>query len=363
MLDKPLRKNYDYGEGLYQNMHDYKSVADFLKKKRKARRKKLLSHYNDINHVYDKKHYERGKEILENKLFDLGKELDLAKENNDVEKINSINLKIKSLLPTGSISLPTPRGVENGRIQAKKQQEYDNGSIARKNIYGILDVLSMAIDSKKSDEKKKILKQIMNKNYNFIDLPVQAATTLNEYVDSLILLKSDSSQENKINVKLIEIKLKQNYGVNLNDIISNMAMANIKELKNWELNILKYFKSYKSNVDVLSSLIRDGELINLEFKNQPISIKIGNVINMLLEQKSLLTKDIDEASDKNYIDFPLDQYLPEEYTGQSGLSGYSDKVNSDQYYTLPDEKVVKLREDGNPTHYIEGDPDLIPFLN
>jgi len=67
--------------------------------------------------------------------------------------------------------------------------------------------------------------------------------------------------------------------------------------------------------------------------------------------------------DKNHIDFPLDQYLPEEYTGQSGLSGYSDKVNSDQYYTLPDEKVVKLREDGNPTHYIEGDPDLIPFLN
>jgi len=35
--DQPLRKNYDYGEGLYMNMDQYKSVSDFLRKKRRKR--------------------------------------------------------------------------------------------------------------------------------------------------------------------------------------------------------------------------------------------------------------------------------------------------------------------------------------
>ena len=36
-----IRRNYDYGEGLYQNLNKYKSVTDFRKKRRKKRRKDI----------------------------------------------------------------------------------------------------------------------------------------------------------------------------------------------------------------------------------------------------------------------------------------------------------------------------------
>lgn len=36
-----LRKNYDYGEGLYMNLEKYKSVSDFRRKRRKKRMKEL----------------------------------------------------------------------------------------------------------------------------------------------------------------------------------------------------------------------------------------------------------------------------------------------------------------------------------
>ncbi len=37
----PVRKNYDYGEGLYHgNMDKYKSVSEFLNKRKKLRKKK-----------------------------------------------------------------------------------------------------------------------------------------------------------------------------------------------------------------------------------------------------------------------------------------------------------------------------------
>ena len=36
-----IRHNYDYGEGLYQNLNKYKSVSDFRTKRRKKRRKDI----------------------------------------------------------------------------------------------------------------------------------------------------------------------------------------------------------------------------------------------------------------------------------------------------------------------------------
>lgn len=37
----PVRKNYDYGEGFYHgNMNKYKSVDEFLNKRKKLRKKK-----------------------------------------------------------------------------------------------------------------------------------------------------------------------------------------------------------------------------------------------------------------------------------------------------------------------------------
>jgi len=36
-----IRRNYDYGEGLYQNLNKYKSVSDFRAKRRKKRRKDI----------------------------------------------------------------------------------------------------------------------------------------------------------------------------------------------------------------------------------------------------------------------------------------------------------------------------------
>jgi hypothetical protein len=41
-FDVPLHKNYDYGEGFYQNMQDYKSVKEFLKKRKKKNKKSSL---------------------------------------------------------------------------------------------------------------------------------------------------------------------------------------------------------------------------------------------------------------------------------------------------------------------------------
>ncbi len=40
--EKLLRKNYDYGEGFYQNMNKYKSVNDFLKNRRRRKIALLL---------------------------------------------------------------------------------------------------------------------------------------------------------------------------------------------------------------------------------------------------------------------------------------------------------------------------------
>lgn len=44
--DEPLKRNYDYGDGLYFGKMDrYKSVGDFIaakRKKRRARRKKAM---------------------------------------------------------------------------------------------------------------------------------------------------------------------------------------------------------------------------------------------------------------------------------------------------------------------------------
>jgi len=38
----PVRKNYDYGEGLYHgNMNRFKSVREFLDKRKKLRKKKI----------------------------------------------------------------------------------------------------------------------------------------------------------------------------------------------------------------------------------------------------------------------------------------------------------------------------------
>lgn len=36
-----FRRNYDYGEGLYSNLEEYKSVDDFRRKRRKRRIKEL----------------------------------------------------------------------------------------------------------------------------------------------------------------------------------------------------------------------------------------------------------------------------------------------------------------------------------
>lgn len=48
----PIRKNYDYGEGLYSGkMNKFKSVRDFLKKKKK---KSLASLVKDIEEFSNK---------------------------------------------------------------------------------------------------------------------------------------------------------------------------------------------------------------------------------------------------------------------------------------------------------------------
>lgn len=55
----PVRKNYDYGEGLYSGkMNKFKSVKDFLKKKKKKSIASLLEEVEDfsnkVNELFNK---------------------------------------------------------------------------------------------------------------------------------------------------------------------------------------------------------------------------------------------------------------------------------------------------------------------
>jgi hypothetical protein len=44
----PVRKNYDYGEGLYSGMFKYKSVEDFLKARKEKKKKYSLAESVDL---------------------------------------------------------------------------------------------------------------------------------------------------------------------------------------------------------------------------------------------------------------------------------------------------------------------------
>lgn len=316
MFDDFIRKNYDYGDGLYQNMSDYKSVADFLRKKRKARRKHLLNNY-DSNRANDS--YKKNKERILKQLYELNKQEDKAKLNNDLELIKIIQEKKNQLIETGSISIPKEKVLLRQRETSSEMTNLMANERRKGSILGSLDRLRQAIQSKKKDCKNGLKRLLLGK------------------LDILSIADAEEQISSQIKNELLEINL-----------ITNELFKLVFNNKNVPSSIIERFQT---------------QIDNFNFGAHTFGNYLYNYENIKTIMNVVLDKINEQHMDKNNIDFPLDQYLPEEYTGQSALNGYSDKINSDQYYTLPDEKAVELRIDKNPTHYIEGDPDLIPFLN
>lgn len=250
MIQKDLSGYDDMGRG---NIKDLVDLYEGQTKKKDVIDTKLKTQW-----------YARRLQMRQNALERLNKKIEQARAEGDEDAVKHYLEEIRrDVSETGSLAIPKEevllRQREVSRDVVKKRREMMDA----RSMEGLIERLSQAIDSKKSDEKKLMVRNMIKNHVTLTQAVPEAEGLAKQYQDAVALAKMQKTPDNVAKVKELEAALYKLANAKVGKKVAEIVGKTYEPLKAFEKRIMTFLKAGQSNPAVLQVLVDEGKELSL----------------------------------------------------------------------------------------------------